>query len=168
MAPEFFSLTPERLVIQGFRNVMAAHDLSDAACWEQAWTAYIGSLGSGPARRLMGELQFWTRAIRSHAQKPMRYFPCSCRHICHDECMAVSALAAAQAGDRACADLAAIHLLGTQDAHALGELWHASWHFATALAMENLTLYPVTAAVVQSISAMEERHAGAERPALLH
>ena len=68
----------------------------------------------------------------------------------------------------ACADLAAIHLLGTQDAHALGELWHASWHFATALAMENLTLYPVTAAVVQSISAMEERHAGAERPALLH
>ncbi|MBL8791072.1 MAG: hypothetical protein JNM45_11265 [Rhizobiales bacterium] len=159
MAPDIFALTPERLVIQGFRNVMAAHDLSDSACWEQAWTAYIDSLGSGPARRLMGELQFWTRAIRTHSQKPMRYFPCSCRHICHDECMAVSAVAAAQAGDRACTDLAGLHLLGTADEAALTELWLASSHFAAALKMERLELYPVTASVITSINAMEERAA---------
>ena len=166
MAPGIFSLTAERLVIQGFRNVMAAHDLSDSACWEQAWTVYIDSLGSGPARRLMGELQFWTRAIRNNSQRALRYFPCSCRHICHDECMAVSALAAAQADDRSCANLAGAHLLGTSDDTALHELWLASSHFAGALKMENLQLYPVTAHVIASINAMEERQSAKATGAL--
>ncbi len=82
--------------------------------------------------------------------------------------MALSTLAAAQAGDRACTDLAGVRLLGTSDSHALTELWLASSHFAAALKQENLELYPVTAEVIASITAMEERATIAPRTTALH
>jgi hypothetical protein len=158
MHPDLFSLTPERLVVHGFRHIMAAQDLNDAACLERAWCDYIAAIGPGPTRRLMGELQYWTRVIRSRAERPMRYFPCACRHICHDECMAVAMVAAAQGNDRACTELAASRLLSTDDSHALTDLWMASSHFATALKLERLELFPVSAEIVTSIATMEDRN----------
>ncbi len=159
MTPDIFAMPAERLVIYGYRNVMAACDLSDATCWDCAWRQYIDMIGANAARRLMGELQFWVRVIRGSARKPLRYFPCPCRHICHDECMAVATLAAAQRQDRATVDLAGGHLLGTRDCKLLTELWLAASHFGTALQMEQLELYPVNSQVIESIVALEQRPA---------
>jgi hypothetical protein len=168
MQQDIFSLTPERLVIYGFRNVMAAHDLNKAEYLERAWRDYIDALGTSPARRLLGELQYWTRTIRCHAAKSMHYFACRCPHICHDECMAVAMIAAAQCNDRRCTELAASHLLCCSDRDSLAEAWLASSHFGTALKLENLELFPVTAQIVTSIVAMEERNIARASGTQLH
>jgi hypothetical protein len=136
---------------------MAAADLGDAACWEEIWRDYIAELGSDPARRLFGELQFWSRTIRMESGRSLKYFPSRCRHICHDECMAVAAIAAAQAQDRAVADAAAARLVAAADPEPIERLWLASSHFAAALLQEGLFLYPVTRDVIDAIAACEER-----------
>lgn len=168
MQQDIFSLTPERLVIYGFRNAMAAHDLNQMEYLDRAWRDYIDALGASPARRLIGELQYWTRTIRCHAAKSMRYFACRCRCICHDECMAVAMIAAAQCNDRRCTKLAASHLLRCSDRGSLNEAWLASSHFGAALKLENLELFPVTAEIVMSIVAMEERNLACAGGAHLH
>jgi hypothetical protein len=53
---------------------------------------------------------------------------------------------------------AAEQLLGTNDLHAVSELWAASCHFGAALKQDNLELYPVTADVIDSIAAIEQRN----------
>lgn len=168
MQQDIFSLTPERLVIFGFRNAMAAHDLNQADYLDRAWRDYIDALGPGPARRLMGELQYWTRTIRCHAERQAQYFACRCRHLCHDECMAVAMIAAAQSNDRMCTQLAASHLLRSTDPRALAEAWVASSHFGAALTLEGLKLFSVSAEIIMSIVAMEERNLAGTAGAQLH
>jgi hypothetical protein len=158
MTSNLFDMVPERLVVFGFRNIMATHDMGDGACLEIAWREYLQAAGAGASRRLMGELQFWVRSIRQCTRRDLKYFPCACRHICHDECMAVATIAAAQAMDRQLTIQAAEQLLGTQDVHAMSELWAASCHFAAALKLDGLELFPVTAHVIDSIAAIEQRN----------
>jgi hypothetical protein len=155
---DFFDMVPERLVVFGFRQIMATHDTGDGSCLEQAWREYIRTVGEGPARRLMGELQFWVRGIRNMARRDLNYFPCACRRICHDECMAVAMIAAAQSQDQSLTLKAAEQLLGTQEQNAMRELWAASMHFAAALKQDNLELFPITAEVIDSIVAVEQRN----------
>jgi hypothetical protein len=168
MPHDIFSLTPERMVIYGFRNAMAAHDLNHAAYLDRAWCDYIDALGANPARRLMGELQYWTRTIRCHASRSMHYFACRCRHICHDECMAVAMISAAQRNDRQCTELAASHLLCSAEREKLTDVWIASGHFGAALLLERLELFPVTAEVITSIAAMEEQNLACAAGTPLH
>jgi hypothetical protein len=168
MTHDFFNMVPERLVVFGFRNIMATHDLGDGNCLETVWREYLRSAGAGPARRLMGELQFWVRSIRLCTRRDLKYFPCACRHICHDECMAVATIAAAQTLDRRLTIKAAEQLLGTNDLHVVSEVWAASCHFAAALKQDGLELFPVTADVIDSITAMEQRNTRPSKPSLLH
>jgi hypothetical protein len=146
---------PERLVVTGFRSCMAGYDYRDVDCWEAAWQTYLGELGPRCAPQLIGALQFWVRSVRHHARRPLRYFPQYCRHLCHDECMALSALSAAQAGDGTAGELAIRHLTATDEARAIGEVWSAGRSFAAALLETSQSLYPVTASVVESIAKMQ-------------
>jgi hypothetical protein len=168
MMHDFFNMVPERLVVFGFRNIMATHDLGDGNCLETVWREYMRCAGAGSARRLMGELQFWVRSIRQCTRRDLKYFPCLCRHICHDECMAVATIAAAQSIDRQLTIRAAEQLLGTNDLHPVSELWAASCHFGAALKQEGLALFPVTANVIDSIAAMEQRNLLYATPSLLN
>lgn len=146
---------PERLVITGYRGCMAGYDFCDVACWEAAWSTYIGEIGPPAARCLMGELQYWVRSIRLGAERSLCYFPQGCRHLCHDECMALSVLSAAQCGDAAAGCLAVRHLTGASDPRTIDRLWADSASFAQALKGSGQPLYPVTAAVVESIARMQ-------------
>lgn len=153
---DILSRQPERLVITGFRNIMAACDLGDMACWEAVWRQYIAEVGTAPACRMVGELQYWARSIRHHADRPMSYYPQCCRYLCHDECMAVSIIAAAQAQDRETGFLAARYLTGQNCPDQLAEVWHASIPFAAALCQSAQFVLPVTGEVVESINRMQQ------------
>ena len=148
---------PERLVVTGFRNIMAACDLGDVNCWETVWQHYIAELGPTPARRVVGELQYWTRCVRIHAERPLSYYPQCCRHLCHDECMALSIIAAAQVEDQATGELAARYLTGQNSRDHLAEVWNASLSFAEALGDAGQHVIPVTRDVVESIFLMQQK-----------
>lgn len=155
-SPDFLTRPPEKLVIVGFRNLMAACELGDVACWEAVWQHYIAELGPRGARQMLGELQYWARAVRRHAGRPLTFYPPCCRFLCHDECMALSLVAAAQAGDEPTGGLAARHLTGRTDPAVLAELWEATLPFAEALGNAGKDMYPVTLEVVESIARMQQ------------
>jgi hypothetical protein len=146
---------PERLVTLGFRNMMAAYELGDASCWESIWQQFIAELGASGARQLVGELQYWARSLRIAAERPLSYFPQCCMQLCHDECMALSLVSAAQAADRATGHLASRYLTGKSDHRTLESLWQATLPFATALETNGGRMYPVTSDVVESIFLMQ-------------
>lgn len=153
---DILSRRPERLVITGFRSIMAACDLGDMECWETVWRHYIAEVGTVPACRMVGELQYWTRSVRHHAGRPVSYYPQCCRYLCYDECMAISIIAAAQAQDVETGLLAARYLTGQHCPDRLSEIWHASKPFADALCESAQFVLPVTHDVVECINRVHE------------
>lgn len=87
---------PEHLVGIGFRCWLAGYETGEIACWEQAWTAYADTLGTADAKRALGDLSCWVRAIRGSAQRRIETFPPGCRGFCRDECVAISMIASCQ------------------------------------------------------------------------
>lgn len=154
---DLLSRRPERLVVTGFRNIMAACELGDVNCWEAVWQHYIAELGPAPARRTVGELQYWARSVRRHSERPLSYYPQCCRHLCHDECMALSIIAAAQAHDETTGHLAARYLTGQNQPERLADVWSASLPFAEALVEAGQQMIPVTRDVVESIFLMQQK-----------
>jgi len=87
---------PERLTGLGFRCWLAGYQTGQIACWEQAWNLYARELGPHAARGAIRQLSCWVRAVSGHAQRDIQTQPAACEHFCHDECLAVSMIAAAQ------------------------------------------------------------------------
>ena len=133
---------------------MAGYDYGDVNCWETAWQLYIAELGEKSACSLIGELQFWVRILRQNTERTLYYFPKDCRHLCHDECMALSAISAAQAADTAAGHLAIQYLLGSNNPDTIESVWNAAKEFASALRQRCPPLLPVSQKVVESISTM--------------
>jgi hypothetical protein len=88
--------SPEQLVGIGFRCWLAGYETGEIACWEQAWTAYADVLGNADAKRALGDLSCWVRAIRGWAQRPIKTYPPGCQGFCQDECIAISMIASCQ------------------------------------------------------------------------
>lgn len=87
---------PEHLVGIGFRCWLAGYETGEIACWEQAWTAYADALGPVDAKRALGDLSCWVRAVKGHAQRRIETFPPGCKGFCRDECVAISMIASCQ------------------------------------------------------------------------
>jgi hypothetical protein len=144
---------PERLVVTGLRCCVAGYTFGDIDCWETAWRSYCAELGTSDARRLMGELQYWVRMIRAESQRPLDVFPHGCGHVCRDECMALSLIAALQDNDLSTAILAARHLAGATEGEAPLSLATSGQGYADALMSVGQKLMSVPASVVLSIAA---------------
>jgi hypothetical protein len=144
---------PERLVVTGLRCCMAGYNFGDIDCWETAWRSYCMELGTSDARRLMGELQYWVRSLRAEIARPLDIFPHGCGHVCPDECMALSLIAALQDNDLATALLAARHLSGTIEGEPPLSLAIAGQGYADAMIEAGQKLLSVPASVVLSIAA---------------
>lgn len=155
-ARDLLARRPERLVVAGYRNMMAAYDLADASCWDAVWSQFISELGAPAARRTVGELQFWARTIRANAARPLSCFPTCCLQLCHDECMALSMIAAGQAKDEEAGLMAAGFVTGTQDGARLQDVWRAASNLAAALQAVDQIMYPVPCAVIRSIHVMQQ------------
>lgn len=144
---------PERLVVTGLRCCMAGYNFGDIECWETAWRSYTMELGTDDARRLMGELQFWVRTLRAESSRPLSVLPHGCVHVCRDECMALSLIAALQDHDQAAALLAARHLSGAAEGEVSLALTAAGQSYADALIATGQKLLSVPAQVIHSIAA---------------
>jgi hypothetical protein len=144
---------PERLVVTGLRCCVAGYTFGDIDCWETAWRSYCMELGTEDARRLMGELQYWVRSLRAECVRPLDVFPHGCSHVCRDECMALSLIAALQDNDLSTALLAARHLSGNIEGEAPLSLAVAGQGYADAMISAGQKLMSVPASVVLSIAA---------------
>lgn len=153
---------PERLVVTGLRCCMAGYAYGDIECWETAWRSYAMELGTDDARRLMGELQFWVRTLRAESARPLSVFPYGCAHVCRDECMALSLIAALQDHDQPAALLAARHLSGATAAAAPLAVAAAGQSYAEALAAAGQKLASVPASVIHSLAAFGSGPSAAE------
>jgi hypothetical protein len=144
---------PERLVVTGLRCCMAGYAYGDVDCWETAWQAYCGELGTADARRLMGELQFWVRTLRSESARSIDVFPHGCSNVCRDECMALSLIAALQDRDEPTAYLAAHHLAGDIGEDQRRAVVGSGRSYAETLAAAGQKLMSVPPSVVLAIAA---------------
>lgn len=148
---DLFSYRPERLVVSGLRCTMAGYDLGDPECWNCLWDIYVAEIGSATTRRLMGELQYWIRGVRSAADHSLTYYPMGCRHVCRDECLLLSLLSALQHKDEGCTDCALRALCTRTDKMQVQSIRDSSRAFASALLDAGEVLLPVPLPVLQTI-----------------
>lgn len=136
-----FERGPEHLVGIGFRCWLAGYQTGEIACWEQAWTTYANTLGTSEAKRALGDLSCWVRAIKGRAQRRIETFPPGCRGFCRDECVAISMIASCQ--HNACPALraCAFALLGCP---AIDEVVEGAESFAATLRSVSQVLSPTS------------------------
>lgn len=87
---------PERLVGLGFRYWLNGYRSGDISSWEKAWCTYSSVMGATAAKRAVGELSCWVRAIQSHTHRSLETSAIDCDQFCRDECVAISMIAACQ------------------------------------------------------------------------
>jgi len=104
-----------RLVARGFRGWMSGLQTADLRCWEQVWRDYTGTLGGGCAAPAIAGLAAWVQSVNRHTLRPIALESLSSGRYCHDECMAVSIVAAAQNETCPAMRACAYALLGTSD-----------------------------------------------------
>lgn len=129
---------PERLTGLGFRCWLAGYQNGQLTCWEDAWNVYARELGPGAARPVIRDLSCWVRAVSGQAQRPIGLCPAGCERFAHDECLAVSMIAAAQ-HDCPAVKACAYALLGAQP---LDEVLASASRFAASLRENHVLLGP--------------------------
>lgn len=155
---ELLANPAERLVISGYRNMMAALELGDGACWEEIWRCFTDELGAPDARRTVGEVQYWVRTLRASSARPLAFYPHRSLHLCEDECIALSLIAAAQADDADTGCRAAGLLTGTDDYPRIRDVWQASGHLAQALTCSGQVMHACPRAVIARLSGVAAPH----------
>jgi len=129
---------PERLAGLGFRCWLAGYQNGQITCWEDAWNLYARELGPESARSAIRDLSCWVRSVCSHAHRPIRICPAGCDRFAHDECLAVSMIAAAQ-HDCPAMKACAYALLGAQP---LDDVIASASRFAACLRDNRMLLGP--------------------------
>ena len=150
-------LGPARLVGVGFRCWFNGYQTGDIACWEVAWDAFAGELGSARAKCAVTELACWVRTISQCAQRPIEVFAHPCATFCPDECMAVSMVAAGQHGQSSALRACAFSLLQSSE---VGAVVEGAQAFANALRGVDVMLPPdaIFTAVAPGIAERDTSH----------
>lgn len=141
-------LTPELLVGLGFRGWLAGYEYQDVSCWESVWNTYTAELDAPVAKRAVMELSCWVRQVKQVSCRPIEVYPLSCAGLCHDECIAVSLIAAAQHERCPALRACAFALTGASDVEAM--LCEAG-EFAAVLAEARVVLSPEAICCVAGI-----------------
>ncbi|MEO1793820.1 MAG: hypothetical protein AAFU50_04335 [Pseudomonadota bacterium] len=84
------------LLTFGFRGWMTGLRNSDVRVWESVFHGFSQDLGLCHAKRTVNALASWVEAIDDAARRPVEVCPLQAEGLCHDECMALSIIAAAQ------------------------------------------------------------------------
>jgi hypothetical protein len=87
---------PERLVGLGFRHWLQGYRTGDISSWEKVWCTYSSALGANTAKKAVGQLSCWVRAINTHTHRTLQTSPANCAGFCRDECVAIAMIAACQ------------------------------------------------------------------------
>ena len=153
---------PEALVVKGYRHWLSGHISGDLDAWAQAWTLYAGTLGAAQGRVTLNGLAQFVNALGRCAVCPLRFLPTGSEHLCRDECLVVSLVAALQHGDDEAGQFSAEALTcraRCQDAIA------AASEFAMSLKISGYSLLPVPQAAIADVLASE---AAQVRAATIH
>lgn len=161
---KLFDLPAERLVLTGFRCCLAGYQHGSIECWEVAWNEFARELGTAGARRVFGDVLFWARAVRGTSRRPISCYPYCCRHVCRDECMALSVISALQHGRPDLARVATYHLTQADRSDELTAAAASADALAVSLMEEGRRLMPVTADVITSIADHQSGPSGGAVP----
>jgi hypothetical protein len=122
-----------RLVVDGIRCCLAGYRYEDLACWETAWRVFETTIPNGAVRRLMGELQFFSRTLIRLGRPELRFRPFGCGGLSTDEELVLDFLAALENQDHACARRIGSALVPLQNLPMFAELVDAAESFVAAL-----------------------------------
>jgi hypothetical protein len=147
---QLFDHKPERVVINGCRCAMAGYDHGDPSCWDQFWSDLVGDCGIEAACEISGSLQNFVRTMRAHCQRPLNFFPRSCRWACADECLALSLLSSCQNDDDSVRTYC-LEALQVDAAAGRPDLLKASEMLVQRLNTSELTLMRVPLSVIASV-----------------
>lgn len=154
-AAPLFDRLPERLVLEGFRRWITGYASGDLRHWEEAWNLHAASLGPRDARLVVDRLARFVRTVRDWSVCPIACFPGGCRHLCRQECFALTMVAAAQNHDLDCLAAAMRHLLDP-DGHE--EAMLPALAYAEAMKEHDLLLMPVPKTVIEEIAGRPPHH----------
>lgn len=138
----------ETLFFSVFRCWMAGYATSDVACWDIAWEALRQEMPAENAKPLFGEFQHFVRALRETGGSEMGWRPAACRGLCHDECLLLTMIDAAQRDDRTRLAAVAARLLKADD---LEPAIAATISLAKAFARLGLFITPVEPGAIAAI-----------------
>ena len=69
------------------------------ACWDEIWRCFTQEMGVQGASLTMGVVQYRVRTLHAASTRARTFYPHRSLHLCEDECIALSLIAAAQAED---------------------------------------------------------------------
>lgn len=157
-AAQYLARAPEYLVIGGYRHVLWAAQGGCPAV-ETMWRLHLEKLGDAESRVVMDGLTMFMTTIGRTAHCPLRCLPQGSHHLCRDECLVLSLVAALQHGDDVACRMSAEAI---SRAGSSAELLGAASDYAMRLKMFGQTLLPVPPFVVADILAGPS---GAAQPA---
>ena len=163
-AAEYLARKPERLVVEGYRNWLNGCAQGDAGAWDSAWNLYATELGSSEGRIALDGLAVFVNALGRCASCPLRFFPSKACHLCRDECLVLSLVAALQHGDD---DAGRMSAEGLACSTRCVELTAAAGDYAMRLKMFGCTLLPIPPLVVADFLAGPAQRSAAG-PQTLH
>jgi len=152
----YLSRPPERLVVEGYRCLLAHPTGERTLPVESAWMLYTGLLGPESGRWALNELTRFLTSLQLCAHCPLRTAPANSGGMCREECLVLALLASLQHGDevghRSCAEALACPMRS-------GEFTEAAGRFAMTLKALRQLLLPFPHALIERLAA-----AGDTRP----
>ncbi len=127
------------LAVLAYRSVMAELSGAHAKYRADVWEVFEASAPPGDAEALFGHFFAFVRALLATTERPLEWRRTYCAHLCRDEWLAVSMIAAAQRSDVTGLLEAASELIGVE---ALGDALGAAQTLASELAQRGLYLHP--------------------------
>ena len=127
------------LVVLAYRSVMAEISGAHVKYRDGVWEVFEAAAPPGEAEALFGHVFAFARALLAVAERPLEWRQTYCAHLCRDEWLAVSMIAAAQRVDVTALLEAASRLIGVE---ALGDAISAAQTLARELAKRGLYLCP--------------------------
>lgn len=144
----YFQRSPEKLVLEGYRQLMAGFETGSIAPWELTWALYEEILGSRQGAQAMGELSIFVRSLRKCASCPLRAFPFGAQVVSREECLTLGLVAGLQHGD---GETAALCASAVSCPLRSGELAAAARPLAETLSRCELTLLPIPRRAIEDI-----------------
>lgn len=139
----------ESLVVNGYRCWVAGYQTGNVEHWSEAWNLIAVRLGPEDARPVVAQLSAWVKAICLWRTDPLQVLRSGCGHLCADECLAVSMIAAGQHRDMPCLGYCAERLCGPAGDK---EIVEAAIGLASTLKSAGRDLMPVSLDMVRGVA----------------
>ncbi len=152
----YFDRAPEKLVLEGYRRMIAGYDTGSIAPWELSWSLYQSLLGEAHGARAITDLTLFVRSLRKCASCPLRAFPFGAHHVSREESLALGLVASLQHGDDETAKLCAAAMSCPLRC---GELTQSARPLAKTLSELDHKLLPIPRRAIEDVMTRSSRAA---------